>query len=57
MEVTYYDPDSGTRLPCRGATLDQALTLGEQLLGVEEAPWEGDKYLMEQLVAKTKKKR
>lgn len=57
IEITYYDPDSGTRLPCRGSTLDQALTLGEQLLGVEEAPWEVDKYLMEQLVAKSKNRR
>ncbi len=39
MEVTFYDPDSGCRLPVRGRTLDEALTLGEQLLGVEEAPW------------------
>lgn len=57
IEVTVYDPDSGTRLPCRGATLDQALSLLEQLLGVEEAPWEADKYLMEQLVAKSKRRR
>jgi hypothetical protein len=57
IEVTLYDPDSGTRLPCRGRTLDEALTLTEQLLGVEEAPWESDRYLMEQIMKLSKKKK
>jgi hypothetical protein len=57
MEVTMYDPDAGARLPVRAATLDQALVLLEQLLGVEEAPWEPDRYLMEQLVARGKRKK
>lgn len=57
MEVTCYDVDSGTRLSARGQTLDQALSLMEQLLGVEEAPWERDNYLADQLAKRAKKRR
>lgn len=56
MEVTLYDPDSGSRLVCRGPSLDEALVLAEKLLGAEEAPWEVDNYLQQQL-AKSKKKK
>lgn len=56
FEVTVYDPDSGSRLSARAPTLDGALSLVEQLLGVEDAPWEPDRYLME-MNAKTRKKK
>lgn len=55
-QVTLYDPDSGTRLPVRAPDLDKALLLAEQLLGVEDAPWEPDRYLTEMLAKKNKKK-
>ncbi|OWY61056.1 hypothetical protein B7486_65850, partial [cyanobacterium TDX16] len=42
FEVTIYDPDAGARLSARAAKLDDVLALIEQLLGVEEAPWEID---------------
>lgn len=47
-EVTIYDPDGAARLSTRAPTLDAALSLMEQLLGVEEAPWEHDRYLADQ---------
>lgn len=56
FEVTLYDPDSGSRLSARAAKLDDVLALVEQLLGVEEAPWEVDPYLTEQLARRGKKK-
>jgi hypothetical protein len=56
-ELTFYDPDSGTRLPVRAATLDEVFSLGHQLLGVEEAPWELDVYLTEQLEKRNRKKK
>lgn len=57
FEVTVYDPDSGTRLAARAPKIDEALCLIEQLLGVEEAPWEIDQYLTDQLLRRAKKKR
>jgi hypothetical protein len=48
MEVTVYDVDGCCRLVSRGPTLDHALSLIEQLLGVEDAPWEPDRYLADQ---------
>lgn len=57
FEVTVYDPDSGSRLSCRGPKLDDALSLIEQLLGVAEAPWETDAWLTEQLLRKRKRKK
>ena len=56
-ELTLYDPDAGLRLPTRGPDLDKTLLLAEQLLGVEEAPWEVDNYLTEQLAKRAKRKR
>lgn len=56
FEVTLYDPDSGSRLSARAAKLDDVLALVEQLLGVEEAPWEVDPYLTEQLSRRRKKR-
>lgn len=49
------DPDAAARLPIRGEDLDKVLLLAEQLLGVEEAPWERDNYLAEQLGKKKRK--
>lgn len=56
FEVTLYDPDSGSRLVCRGATLDETFALAEQLVSVESAPWEPDRYLSEQLAKATRRK-
>jgi hypothetical protein len=56
-QVTLYDPDSGARLPVRATELDAAFALAEQLLGVEDAQWEVDRYLSEMLAKRTKKKR
>ena len=50
------DPDAGLRLNVRAPELDKALLLVEQLLGVEEAPWERDEWLTAQLAKKGKKK-
>jgi len=57
FEVTVYDPDGAARLSARAPTLDGALSLVEQLLGVEEAPWEPDRYLQEQSAKLNKKSR
>lgn len=57
FEATIYDVDSGTRLSARAAKLDDVLALLEQLLGVEEAPWEIDSYLTEQLARRSKKQK
>lgn len=56
-QVTLYDPDSGSRLPVRAAELDKALLLAEQMIGVEEAPWEPDRYLTELLAKRSRKKK
>jgi len=56
FEVTAYDVDAGLRLACRGEKIDDAFALLEQLLGVEDAPWEVDNYLMEQAKRRAKKK-
>lgn len=56
FEVTVYDPDSGSRLSARAPKLDDVLALLEQLIGVEEAPWEIDSYLTEQLARRGKRK-
>lgn len=55
LTITLYDADAGMRLPCTGSTFDDALSLAEKLLGAEEAPWEVDRYLTEQLQRKVKK--
>jgi hypothetical protein len=55
FEGTLYDPDSGTRLVVRANTLDEMLAGLEKLLGVEEAPWEIDPYLTEQLARRRKR--
>lgn len=55
-EVTIQDPDAAARLTARDVSLDKALLLVEQLLGVEDAPWETDRYLAEALSKKSKKK-
>lgn len=57
FELTAYDYDSGCRLVVAGNELDRAFQLLEQLLGVEEAQWEPDRYLMDLLAKRTKGKR
>jgi len=56
-EITLYDPDSGQRIPIRARTLDELMRGCESVLGAENAPWEIDRYLFEQLEKKTKKKK
>jgi hypothetical protein len=57
FEVIVFDPDSGCRLPCRAADYDTAMMLAERLLGVEDAPWEPDRFLSDQLLKRVKKKK
>jgi hypothetical protein len=49
FEVTLYDPDQGARLPVGGPEIDHVLLALEQLLCVDEQPWEIDQYLAKQL--------
>lgn len=49
------DPDAGARLTVSADDLDKCLLLLEQLVGVEEAPWERDDWLTAQLLKKKKK--
>ena len=55
-EGTLYDPDAGMRLPVRAPTVDDLMVALEVALGTQEAPWEVDRYLSEQLAKKTKTK-
>lgn len=55
-EVTVYDPDAGLRCAVRAATIDDAFAGVELLLGAENAPWEVDSYLSDQLAKKRKKR-
>lgn len=54
-ECTLYDPDAGMRLPVRAPTVDDLMVAVEVALGTQEAPWEVDRYLSEQLAKKVKK--
>lgn len=54
--VTVQDPDACARLTCRAPTLDGALLLVEQCLGVEDSPWELDRYLAQAQTTSKKKK-
>lgn len=55
-ELTLYDVDGGCRLPLLDVTLDKTILGMEALLGLEDAPWQVDRYLMEMLAKKTKRK-
>lgn len=39
------DPDAGAQLIARGASVDDAMQLLNELLGADNAPWELDQYL------------
>lgn len=54
-EITAYDPDSGLRLPVSGPDVDHVYGALDTLLGVADAPWQVDDYLMSQLSKKRKK--
>jgi hypothetical protein len=56
-ELTLQDPDALARLTLRDESLDRVLLLAEQMLGVEEAPWETDRWLAERAASKPKKKK
>lgn len=53
--LTLTDPDARARLCVSDASLDKALMLMEQLLGVAECPWEADPYAEEREAKKRKK--
>ncbi len=53
--VTLFDEDACARLPCRGATVEDAFGLADKLLGAENAPWEVDQWMMERKAKKKKK--
>lgn len=44
--IVYKDPDAGASLRVQGPTLDDALELGEIMLGDPQTPWEVDQYLV-----------
>lgn len=52
--IVYKDPDAGASLRVQGPTLDDALELGEVMLGDPLTPWEVDQWLVK--TAKRKKK-
>lgn len=56
-ECTLYDPDSGQRVAVRARELDKMWQGVEVVLGAVDAPWEVDRYLLEQLEQKNKKKK
>lgn len=55
-ECTLYDPDSGQRIAIRAREVDKMWLGVEAILGAQDAPWEVDRYLFEQLEQKNKKK-
>lgn len=55
-EITLYDVDAGMRVAARACLLDDVLAAAELLLGADQAPWEQDRYLTEQLTKNRKKK-
>lgn len=52
--VQVKDPDACASLQAIGATLDDALILAEMLLSSESAPWEVDRFLVQQRAGKKK---
>ena len=54
-EVTLFDPDSCSKLPCLGRTLDEALALAETHLRADDAPWQVDPYMVQRAAGKKKK--
>lgn len=57
FEVSLYDPDAGSRIAIRSRTMDDAFAAAELILGAADAPWEPDRYLMEQLAKRNKSKK
>lgn len=56
-QVTLYDVEQAARLSAMAPSLEGALSLLEQLLGVEEAPWEVDNYLVSLKERREKRKK
>jgi len=56
LEMILRNPDSGARLPLVAPTLDELFALAETALKADAPPWQPDRYLMEQLVKRGKKK-
>lgn len=56
FEITVFDPDAGLRCAVRAMTIDDTFAAVEMLLGAENAPWETDRYLTEELLKKKKKR-
>lgn len=56
-QVTLYDVEQAARLSAMAPSLEAALSLLEQLLGVEEAPWEVDNYLVSLKERREKRKK
>lgn len=52
--LTLTDPDACARLLVSDPSLDKALLLMEQLLGVPEAPWQADPYASQNMKKKKK---
>lgn len=56
-ELTLFDPDAGARLPLVAKTIDDAFAAADLTLRAEDAPWQPDKYLTEQLEKRRPKKK
>lgn len=54
-EVVVKDPDGGASLTASGKSLDDALTLANELVGADNAPWEVDQWLQARKPTKRKK--
>lgn len=53
--ITLFEPSAFARVRIRGNTLDDALTLANTHLGMENAPWEADQYARDKAAQKKKK--
>lgn len=56
FEVILFNPDAGARLPVVAPTIDEMFAALEMITKAENAPWQPDKFLQEQLAKKSRKK-
>jgi hypothetical protein len=55
FEVTLFDPDGCSKLPCLGKTLDDAFALLESHLRGDNPPWQQDGFLVKKAQEKKRK--
>lgn len=56
LEVVLLNPDAGARLPVVAPTIDEMFAALEAVVRLDDAPWQPDKRLMEELQKRGKKK-